>query len=235
MYAKMMVALVQGHGHEVWDEDLSNTRAVVCGRRKGTEHVIRVVVTMEQARTAQWTKNEAYAKTPQDMLWARAASRVCDRIASDVLKGIASVEEIRDTVQATAEVGNGRRTVTPRHTQRAAAVEASAVEEPPLQADEVPGPAAEGAAEPAVRTITQAQQRKLHALLREHEMADREVALVWISGVLEREIGSTKDLSVEDAATVIDALETQDAAADDPEPTLDGDDWPEPAQPGGAA
>jgi hypothetical protein len=238
MYAKMMVALVQGHGHEVWDEDLSDTRAVVCGRRKGSEHIIRVVVTMDQARRAQWTKNEAYAKTPQDMLWSRAAARVCDRIASDVLKGIASVEEIRDTVQATAEVGNGRRTVTPRQTPRAAAaVEAATVEDPPLEADEVPGPAVEGAAEPAAASpfpnglITTGQQRKMHALLKEQDMADRDVALVWIAGVIEREIGSTKELTTQEAGQVIEALEANAQTPNgDEQPALD-DEWPDAAKP----
>ena len=75
MYAKMMVALVQAHGHEVWTEDLSDTRAVVAGRRSGTEHVERVTITMDMARRAKWTSNAKYQETPQDMLWSRAAAR----------------------------------------------------------------------------------------------------------------------------------------------------------------
>ena len=51
---------------------------------------------MDQARKAGWTKNDTYSKTPADMLWARAAGRVCDRIAPDTLMGIASVEEVED-------------------------------------------------------------------------------------------------------------------------------------------
>jgi hypothetical protein len=128
MYAKLMVALVQAHGHEIWDEDLSDSRAVVAGRRRGTDNIVRVTVTMEQARKAGWTRNEAYTKTPQDMLWSRAAARVCDRIASDVLKGIASVEQIRDEM-APPSNGNGTRTVTPR--RRVQAVTGAPVE-PPL-------------------------------------------------------------------------------------------------------
>lgn len=127
MYAKIKVALVQSHGHEVWDEDLTDTRAVVAGRRKGTEHIVRVTVTMDQARRAGWTRNDNYAKTPQDMLWARAASRVCDRIASDALMGIASVEEIQD------ELGpaGGTRTVAPPR-KRAATKGPAVAAEPPL-------------------------------------------------------------------------------------------------------
>jgi hypothetical protein len=220
MYAKLMVALVQAHGHEVWTEDLTDTRAVVCGRRKGTDYTERVAVSMDQARKAGWTSNQAYTKTPQDMLWSRAAARVCDRIASDVLKGIASVEEIRDTVQATAETGgNGRRTVSPPRRPTPAAIEATVEEEPPLE-DPVPAE--------TPKPITAAQQRKLHALLRDKDMADREVALVWMAGEIDRELTSTKDLTLAEAGAIIDALEAMVPAQD--EPTLDAD-WPDAAQP----
>ena len=223
MYAKMMVALVQSRGHEVWDEDVTDTRAVVCGRRKGTEHTVRIVITMEQARKAGWTSNQAYAKTPQDMLWSRAAARVCDRIASDVLKGIASVEEIRDEIKATAEVGT--RTVTPRKRTAPASIEGS-VEEPPL--DDLPQATAEherAEAEPAKTDapgITGPQQKKLHALLNEKGLGDRDLGLGFISQALGRDVETTKTLTKAEAGAVIEAL---DALGSD-EPTLDADDWP---------
>jgi hypothetical protein len=146
MYAQMMVALVQSRGHEVWTEDLTDTRAVVAGRRKGTEHVERVTVTMDQARKAGWTSNQAYTKTPQDMLWARAAGRVCKRIAPEALMGIASVEEIRDEIKAEVVSTNGHRTVSPRRKAAAPAITA-AVEEPPLEVPAEPKPAAAPVAE----------------------------------------------------------------------------------------
>lgn len=236
MYAKMMVALVQGHGHEVWSEDLSDTRAVVAGRRKGSQHIERVTITMDMARKAKWTSNAKYAETPQDMLWARAAGRVCDRIASDVLKGIASVEEIRDEIQATAEVGNGQRVVAPRKRATATAIEATAVEDPPLdETPAAPEPAAQRQAEasgppdssapettePPAKLITAAQQKKMHALLNETGRKDRDVALVYIAGVINREIATTKELTVVEAGWVIESMEAVD------EPALDdGEDWP---------
>jgi hypothetical protein len=116
MYAKMMVALVQSRGHEVWTEDYTGTRAVVAGRRKGSQNVERITITMDMARAAGWTKNDTYAKTPADMLWARAASRVCDRIASDVLKGIPAVEVVEDehaTAQPQRTVKRAPRAVAP--------------------------------------------------------------------------------------------------------------------------
>ena len=56
---------------------------------------------------------------------------MCDRIASDALKGIASVEEVQDEL-APAN-GNGVRTVTPR--RKTAKPEAVAALEPPLEPD----------------------------------------------------------------------------------------------------
>lgn len=217
MYTEIKVALVKSRGHEVWTEDISDSRVVVCGRRKGTDYVERVTMTMEQARKAGWTSNQAYAKTPQDMLYARAAGRVCDRIAPDVLMGIASVEEIQDTVKATAEVGE--RTVSPRK-RAAPALVAAPQDEPPLEAEPVGAVAApaqepdddyvDAETEPATAPppgITPPQQRKLHALLNETGRGDRDIALVWMSGVIGRELTTTKELTKREAGTVIDTLE----------------------------
>lgn len=243
MYTEIKVALVVSRGHEVWVEDLSDSRAVVCGRRAGSEHQERVVVTMDQARKAGWTSNQAYAKTPQDMLYARAAGRVCDRIAPDVLMGIASIEEIRDTIQATA--GTGLRTVQPPR-RRAAIPAAQPVEEPPLEdeaAKPEPGPAMGEAEmemvgpetarlEPAM--ITPAQSRKLHAALRDSGRADRDAGLVYIAGIIDRQITSTKELSRDEASRVIEALGSERLASDlgQPAPAVeDGEGWPETAQP----
>lgn len=234
MYTRAKVALVVSAGHEIWTEDLSDSRAVVCGRRAGGTEVERVIITMDMAKKAGWTSNQAYAKTPQDMLWARAAGRVADRIAPERLLGVASVEEIQDTIQVEATAGPATRTVRPRQTRRPALPAQQPAEEPPLD-DEQPAPAAAPELEPAADAepmITQPQSRKLHAALRDAGRTDRDEALVWMAGVIGRPIESTKELTKEEARRVIDALETPEPAAES-EPPLDGD-WPEPAAPGGA-
>jgi hypothetical protein len=96
LYAKLKVAIAQRAGHDVWTEDSTDTRAVVSGRRRGTQRVETVTITIEQARKAGWAKNDTYEKTPADMLWNRAAGRVCDRIAGDSLHGIPSAEDLVD-------------------------------------------------------------------------------------------------------------------------------------------
>jgi hypothetical protein len=236
MYAKMMVALVQAHGHEIGTDDLTDTRAVVWGRRAGTEHVERVTVTMDQARKAGWTANQAYTKTPQDMLWARAAARVCDRIAADVLKGIASVEQIRDEIRVDAQVGPGTRTVNPPRRRAEPAPAITAAEEPPLEdpAPTTPEPEPVDIGD-APEAATAAQTRKLYALLRDTDRGDKDEALRYLTLLLGRDVDSTKTLSKDEARTAIDDLERQ-AASQVEEPTLDGDgDWPETAKPADAS
>jgi hypothetical protein len=211
MYAKMMVALVQSHGHDVWTEDLTDSRAVVCGRRAGKDYTERITITMEQARKAGWTKNEAYGKTPQDMLWARAAARVCDRIASDVLKGLTSVEEIQDTIQVTAQAGKGTRTVTPPK-RAAAAITAS--EEPPLDAE--PTLEATVANPPAEERINAAQLKKLHTMLGKAGFSDRDDGLAYLSTYAGRDITSSKELTKHEAIQIINRLEYPDDPDNEP-------------------
>lgn len=239
LYAKMMVALVQSRGHEVWTEDLTDTRAVVCGKRKGSSHVERITVTMDMARRAKWTGNSKYQETPQDMLWARAAGRVCDRIASDVIKGIATVEQIEDeAIQATATAGTTTRTVAPRKTAPAAI---EAAEEPALAPEPTPAPAtveaepvhelgdAPASTEPL---ITSAQSKLLHTLLGKTGRADRATGLKYLSLFLRRDVTTTKTMTKREATDAIDDLEAQTrAAADEPELEPDGAAWPEVAQP----
>lgn len=99
LYTKIKLAMVQARGHDVWDVERSNERVTVAGRRKGwpQERAVTITITMEDAVRAKWTTNDTYEKTPADMLWSRAASRVLDRIAGDVLFGIPSVEDLGDS------------------------------------------------------------------------------------------------------------------------------------------
>lgn len=97
-------ALAQSHGVEIWTEESTDTRAVVCARRAGSEHIERSEWTIERARRfvvkrdgttladkANW-KNQ-----PRAMLVARATSEVVRLAAADLILGIPySVEELSD-------------------------------------------------------------------------------------------------------------------------------------------
>lgn len=135
MYAKFKLALAQAHGHRILDEEYSNEAVTVAGWRRGArpEDAVRIRLTMEDAERAGWTTNKNYEKTPADMLWSRAVSRVLDRIAADVLFGIASLEELYDIVPgevvSTSNASTSRVTV---EQLQAAAQQASAPAEPTL-------------------------------------------------------------------------------------------------------
>lgn len=140
MYAKLKVALAQARGHRVWDEEYSAEKVTVAGQRKGSDDVVRITLTIADAKRASWTDNAAYSKTPADMLWARCASRVVDRIAADVLMGIASIEDLDDLDEpapaaARVTIGDVRGTVV---APAAAAVEAAPAAPAPAP---VPAPA----------------------------------------------------------------------------------------------
>jgi hypothetical protein len=64
--------------------------------------------------------------------------------------------------------------------------------------------------------ITDAQQRKLHACLRDAGIGTRDEALAYISDVVDKNIGSTKELTKADAARVIDRLERYIAQQEPP-------------------
>lgn len=98
MYARTMVALVQSHGHEVWTESATDTKVVVCGQRKGSEHVERSEWDITRATKAGYTNNAKYRTNPREMLYAKAAAEVCRHIGADVLLGIPyTVEDLELT------------------------------------------------------------------------------------------------------------------------------------------
>lgn len=98
MYARTLMAVVLAAGHEVWTESESDTRVIVCGRRRGSDQIERAIWTIDRAKKAGYTRNSKYQTDPQAMLLARAQSDVCRRVAPDALLGMAySVEELQDS------------------------------------------------------------------------------------------------------------------------------------------
>lgn len=207
-YARTMVALVQRQGHDVWTEKDTPSEAVVCGQRVGSERVERVSYTLDRAKRAGYTRNAKYQTDPQAMLWARAASIVCRRIAQDALLGIPySVEELEDDASAAeaplkAVVQRTPVTVTPAP----AAVAATVTEPAPVhgahtrvvtETEDEPEPEQEQ--EPA----TTKQLRALGAAFTEFGIKDRAARLEWSSAFVGRRLASSKDLTRDEADAVI--------------------------------
>jgi hypothetical protein len=231
LYAETMVALVQAAGHEIWTEDVTDARAIVCGRRVGSQHIERVVFTIERAKKAGYVaQNKKYNEDPQSMLYARAASIACRRTAPEVLKGIPVVEELWDEDDGTTPAA------VARTAQRATRPRSGAVRALPAPTDATatvgaagppPLPGEDGYDQPpAVEGITAAQQKKLHATLGELNCGDRDRGLRVISEVTGRPIGSSKELTKAEATALIDTLSQMS-----PETVLaliEGDDTAEP-------
>jgi hypothetical protein len=120
--------LVQAAGHEIWVKEATETRAIVEGRRKGSEHVERSVWSMERATKLGLTGKENWKKQPGVMLIARATSEVARLVGADVLMGMPySIEELDhgtdpDDAPTRPTTARRRRTVEP----------APEVERPPL-------------------------------------------------------------------------------------------------------
>lgn len=202
MYAEAKVAILTAHGHRVWTVERSDESVTVSGRRKGEERVETITITMAQAKKAGWTSNATYEKTPQDMLYARAAGRVCRLVAPELLHGIPTVGEPDEPpIQASATVGR----VTAAEILGTAP---AAAEEPPATEKARPT-ARDERATSAPAMITAPQQKKLHACLGDLDLRDRDLALVHIAGIIGRELETTKDLTFVEARAVIDHLDAE--------------------------
>lgn len=205
MYAKAKVAILQSRGYDIWTkEPLTDEKATICVIRPNTGgRVEEFSVTIEQAKKAGWTSNENYTKTPQDMLWARAAGRACDRTGSHILMGIPTTEDMPETIEVEAAVGRRVTTADIIGTTEPAAVTARATpaevlaDAPPAQQDE-----------PREPMMNKAQQGKMFALLKERGYADKDAALALIAVTIKREIASRNELTRDEARAVIDKLET---------------------------
>lgn len=237
LYARAMVAIVLAQGHEIWTEEEEPGRVVVAGRRKGSERVTKVEWTSALAQQAGYTSNAKYKTDPRSMLYARASGDVARRIAPDALMGMAyNVEELElGTITATQDPQPSERSGTGR-LRAAIAPAPAAAESAPVDMTGLPEAPAEDAQDtevvdaPHVDMITTAQSRKLHALLREAGADNRDAGLAIISGLIEREITTTKDLTKDEASRVIDQFESEKAA----DAARTDDAWLAGEQPGGA-
>src|SRR5690606_39597602 len=118
----------------VWPEQTAAAQVVVCGRRKGSDHVERAEWTPARARKAGYTGNKKYESNPQEMLFSKAAAEIARKVAPDVLAGIPySVEDLELEQPAT-------RTVTRETT--AAKAKVSRAKPEPVE-PEIPEPADE--------------------------------------------------------------------------------------------
>ena len=131
MSALAMRGVAQAHGHEIWIEEVSETRVIACGLRAGSDNVQRVEWTIQRAQRMGLTGKDNWKNQPQAMLIARATSEMCRLIAADALVGLAyAQEELSD--EATPKPA--RKTVQRREIPAPPEPELSAIEPAPASA-----------------------------------------------------------------------------------------------------
>ncbi len=84
--AELMSAIAREHGHSITG-DVSATRAVARGKRGDNGDTMTAEFTMEMAETAGLLNKFNWKKHPDDMLWARAVSKLCRRLFADCYAG----------------------------------------------------------------------------------------------------------------------------------------------------
>lgn len=100
-------------GHEFWIDSADATKAVVCGRRKGTDRVVTAMFTFADARQQNLTNKPNWKKMPREMLVARASTTLARQAFADVLMGVAYDPEELEPVAPTPVPAEVRRPVEP--------------------------------------------------------------------------------------------------------------------------
>jgi hypothetical protein len=235
MYAKTMVALLKSKGYKFRTVESGPERVTVEGWWPG-EDPEPSTWTIQRAIDAgfvpqtdpdtgkfkvnQYGKligNEKYLTQPEEMLWAKAASTVCRRLAPDVLLGIGhTVEDLEsepdldpvrvksERVQAAEILKQGDAPEAPKVRQWQASEAASKEGAKPeiAQVDD----SAKASPAPAPELATSAEQRTLAAELERHGHKTAAAKRKWLSSDTGREITSAKELTGEEAASIIDRL-----------------------------
>lgn len=97
--AELMVAIVRGHGHSITGT-VGEKEAIVRGRRADNGDEMEAAFTTAMAEKAGLTGKQNWKRHPDDMMWARAVSRLCRRLFADCFAGASYVPE---EVEATAD------------------------------------------------------------------------------------------------------------------------------------
>lgn len=144
--ATAMRALILSRGHAIRFSELSRTRVVIHGRRKGEDNETTVTWTMDDAQAAGLAGKQTWRNYSQDMLMARATGRLGRAIFADVIAGIPyTVEELQDgfiedatrpTAPAEAPGEQPAAEDKPRRTARRTRRESAPPPTPPLPQDD---------------------------------------------------------------------------------------------------
>lgn len=226
LYGRSMVALVMSAGHKVWTVETSDDSVTVAAQRRGSQHTEQATWTIDRATkagyvptidpdTGQYRKNqygkvignEKYFSDPQGMLYAKAASEVCRKIAPDVLNGVYAVEELESDpslVSVEQVRPSGLRSIM-QSTQTSGADAGDAQAPGDVDAQTTGQPSAmraDSAPEPVLLNTSSKLAKAMYAGINELGIADNE-RIPFIVSVIDRPIESTKGMTEDEARLVL--------------------------------
>jgi hypothetical protein len=242
--SEAMRALILSHGHHLRFVETTATRCIMEGCRRGSEDWTRVAYTMDEAnQSGDAKKNPNYRSRPQEMMIARATSRLARMVFADVIGGLATPEEIDTAGEAppqappqTVTVKQEKPKAVKSRSPRKAKTETPPPEDGPQDGPPLPGEPGYNIETVPVDTetgeiidaevvedspedkhpepITDPQMRKMQALLRALEVTDRDERRRMIGDILGHPLESAKDLTKDEASMVIDTLDEMTRHAD---------------------
>ncbi len=222
IYARTMVALMKSKGHKVWTEESTDESVTVSAQRHNETHVETSTWTMERAERAGYVPtidektgkfatnangkligNEKYLKDPQAMLYAKAASEVCRKIAPDILLGIAYTREELELEEAANPTRvKSERVAAPKGGTAGLAAKLGVTE----SSEPAPDPVTEPVPEPVV-LASDAEIKSLVDALAEGGITDKDEAIAFLRARTNRpEIQKSKDLTSAEVAAVLDFM-----------------------------
>jgi hypothetical protein len=240
MRAATTRALVLARGHDMWLVESTQTRCIIRGQRRGSDHTQEIVWTLDRAKLLGLTGKPNWRTQPQAMLVARATAELARLIAPEALLGLPYVvEELGD--DATPEDADANLEPARKRTARRKVrpvVEAQLPPDPTTPAPE-PVPPADEQPPPALLGVTPDQIKAMGAAFSEAGMTDRDDALAYVSSVIGRDVASRNDLTRGEASEILDALKAikerpDPNAIDHPQDVRDSqpppaDPWADPA------
>lgn len=204
-------AIVQSQGHQMWTQESTATRAIVCGQRLGSAKVEKSTWTMDRAKGLGLTGKDNWRKQPQAMLLARATSECARMVAADAILGIAyAAEEITDSLNSDGELPAdgpepGEATPRTRKMSRKPKAEPIAAVSSDDAAEEPEQPAQAEPESPLLNTSSQVA-RQMFAAFNDVGITDKEERLAYVSDVVGREVTTSREMTDADAEAVIGSL-----------------------------
>jgi hypothetical protein len=169
--------------------------------------------------------NEKYLLQPEEMLWAKAATTVCKRLAPHVLLGLAVAEDQEDRADEPEPVRVTSERVTPVTSATAVAAGLPVQQwQPPANEQTDDEPASQEGVEPDTAQVdeqpakppkpsTSTQQKKIARLLDERGIADGPAKLATLAMFFERPFTSAAEMTWDEAIRLLAHFDDDPVAA----------------------